>query len=92
MEPELLESLDISLWSAWEDVVASVELTDADIHGSFILFIEEDYFRIVQATCSAAAASVSESRASARRQFRPMVDPGIGVTSDEAEKRARPFF
>ena len=87
MRPEFLESLDSNLWSAWEEIAEAVELSDADVHDSFRVFLEEDYFRIARETCDAGAAAGAEMRGGPSMLFQPMVDPAFGVTAAEADAR-----
>ncbi|CAK0869153.1 unnamed protein product, partial [Prorocentrum cordatum] len=87
MRPELLESLDKNLWSAWEEIAEVVELSGAGAHDSFREFLEEDYFRIVRETCDAGARQNAGTGLGATVAFRPMVDPGFGVSADEADER-----
>ena len=85
MKLELLESLNTSLWNMWDKVAAVVDLTDGDKDDSFRLFIEDEYFRIVQETCNAAATADATTKcASTRREFQPMVEPAFGVSENEA--------
>ncbi|CAK0822213.1 unnamed protein product [Prorocentrum cordatum] len=86
-KPELLESLDKNLWSAWEEIAEVVELSGAGAHDSFREFLEEDYFRIVRETCDAGARQNAGTGLGATVAFRPMVDPGFGVSAGEADER-----
>ena len=91
MRPEFLESLDSNLWSAWEEIAEAVELSDADVHDSFRVFLEEDYFRIARETCDAGAAAGAEMRGGPSMLFQPMV-----ILLSELQRlkrmRAKPFF
>ncbi|CAK0903247.1 unnamed protein product, partial [Prorocentrum cordatum] len=82
-----LESLDKNLWSAWEEIAEVVELSGADAHDSFREFSEEDYFRIVRETCDAGARQNAGTGLGATVAFRPMVNPGFGVSAGEADER-----
>ena len=57
MRPEFVESLNINLWSAWDEIAEAVDLSEADVYAGFRSFLDEDYFRIMSETCEAAAAS-----------------------------------
>ena len=81
MRPELLESLDSNLRSAWEEIAEVVELSDADEHESFREFLQEDYFRIVRKTCDAGAAMRAGMSTGASMLFQPMVDLGLNSSS-----------
>eukprot|EP00959_Pyramimonas_sp_CCMP1952_P436928 9148358-Pyramimonas_sp.AAC.1 len=87
MRPELLELLDKNLWSAWEEMAEVVELSGAGAHDSFREFLEEDYVRIARETCDAGADQNAGTGLGAPAAFRPLVDPGFGVSADEAEER-----
>ena len=87
LRPAHLESLDINLWSAWDEIAETVKLCDADVYDAFRLFLEEDYFRIVRQTCDAGVSAGAKMPADAIMPFQPLVDPAFGVTSAEADAR-----
>ena len=79
MKPSLLKTLDKHLWAAWEPIATAVEISEADMHKSFRIFLDEEYFNIMCQTCA--------SSTIATLPFEPLVEPEIGATPTEADLR-----